>query len=44
MNANGTAAASHNGQALALPRRVLSLADLRHSLNGHHHYIHGITR
>jgi hypothetical protein len=35
MSANGTATASHNSQALAWPRRVLSLADLRHSLNGH---------
>lgn len=35
MSVNGRAAESHNGQALAWPRRVLSLADLRQSLNGH---------
>src|SRR3954470_17912095 len=35
MSVNGRAAATHDGQALAWPRRVLSLADLRHSLNGH---------
>src|SRR5205823_12524901 len=35
MSVNGRAAASHDGQALAWPGRVLSLADLRHSLNGH---------
>src|SRR5687767_11160559 len=35
MSVNGTAVESHNGQALAWPRRVLSLADLRKSLNGH---------
>src|SRR5436190_131222 len=29
------AAEPHDGRALAWPRRVLSLADLRHSLNGH---------
>jgi hypothetical protein len=35
MSVNGQVAASHNGQALAWTRRVLSLSDLRHSLNGH---------
>jgi hypothetical protein len=35
MSVNGEVAASHDGQALAWPHRVLSLTDLRHSLNGH---------
>jgi len=35
MSVNGRAAATHDGQALAWPGRVLSLADLRRSLNGH---------
>jgi hypothetical protein len=35
MSDNGQHTASHNGQALAWPRRVLSLTDLRGSLNGH---------
>src|SRR5262249_34316628 len=35
MSVNGRVAATHDGQALAWPRRVLSLADLRRRLNGH---------
>src|SRR5437763_12489780 len=34
MSSNGQKTALHNGQALAWPRRVLSLTDLRGSLNG----------
>jgi hypothetical protein len=35
MSINGQLAESHNGQALVWPSRVLSLTDLRRSLNGH---------
>jgi hypothetical protein len=35
MSVNGEVAEVHDGQALAWPRRVLSLTDLRKSLNGH---------
>src|SRR5262245_53059803 len=41
MSAKGRAAESHNGQALAWPRRVLSLTDVQRNLNGHREVLLG---
>jgi len=41
MSVNGRAAESQNGQALAWPRRVLSLTDVQRNLNGHREVLVG---